>query len=123
MAQNEQPDKNQPQMQQIGEYTVTSTNHGLEIRRDTTTFAFTPTEAWDLFDFLHDQVHTYYLRMRELGLGAYPAGAMTIHFPCCNYLLEGFLRRGEVVLGPPNEQGVTLPFVVDFVDQMHLKEE
>src|SRR5256885_3134110 len=52
-----------------GEYTVTSTNHGLEIRRDTTTFAFTPTEAWDLFDFLHDQVHTYYLRMRELGLG------------------------------------------------------
>ncbi len=123
MAQDEQPDKHQPDGQQIGEYAVATTNCGMEIRRDTTTFAFTPTEAWDLFAFLHDQVHTYYLQMRELGLGAYPAADMMIHLPCCQYLLEGFLRRGELVLAPPNELGATPSFIVEFIDQMHLKEE
>ncbi|MBV9689459.1 MAG: hypothetical protein JO202_07085 [Ktedonobacteraceae bacterium] len=115
--------ENSDQVQQIGDYTVTATKHSLEIRRDTTTFTFTPTEVWDLFDLIHDQIYAYYLQMRELGLGPYPATDMSIHLPCCTYLLEGFLRRGEVIPSPPTENGVTVPFIVDFVEQMHLKEE
>jgi hypothetical protein len=72
---------------------------------------------------IHDQIYSYYVQMRQLGLGAYPAPSMSIHLPCCTFLLEGFLRRGQVVPGLSDEHGVTIPFIVDFVDQMHLKEE
>lgn len=122
LAQSEKPDK-KPDVQQIGEYTVTSTNQSMEIRRGETTFAFTPTEIWDLFDLLHDQAYSYYVRMREVGLEAYPALSTIIHLPCCEYLLEGLLRRGELIPATPGENGATISFVADFVEQMHFKDE
>jgi hypothetical protein len=90
----------------IGDYTVTWNRRGIEITQESTICAaFSPDQAWDLIDFLHDRQHGIYRQLQEAGLRAYPAAeSFLIYQPCCDYIYEGLIRRAELVEFPEEDK-------------------